>query len=151
MQLGIMALVAVAGAARRRGPIWSRVIEPRTSPLEFVETMGSLYERAGASREAIESARTRLRRRLAGAAGVSSSATDEQLVNAAAMRIGIDAGRTRDALSRASDLLRRGVPRSKDAVVVVAELQDLTALASAARGGGGPKGQGQGTRGKGKL
>jgi Domain of unknown function (DUF4350) len=150
LQLGIMAVVAVAGAARRRGPIWSRVAEPRTSPLEFIDTMGSLYERAGSSREAIESARTRLRRRLAGAAGISSSATDEQLVNAAAMRIGIDAGRTRDTLSRAADLLLRGVSRSKDAVAIVAELQELTATGREREKGKATRDKGQGARGKGQ-
>jgi hypothetical protein len=115
--------------------LWSRVIEPRTSPLEFIDTMGALYERAAASREAIGSARTRLRRRLATAAGFSTSTTDEQLAMIAAARAGSDPQRTRDALGAAADLLRRGVRRSKDAVPVVAELQRLTALASKARAG----------------
>jgi hypothetical protein len=154
MQLGIMALATLAGVMRRRGPQRSRLVEPRTSPLEFVETMGSLYERAGATREAIESARGRLRRRLAGAAGLSIASTDEQLVTAAATRVGIEAGRTREALGTAAEMLRRGVPRSRDARPIVAALQELAAIASAARTGSGPRTQAtrhdeQGTRDKG--
>ena len=134
VQLGIVALALLANVVRRRGPTRLRTVEPRTSPLEFVETMGSLYERAGASRDAIESARARLRRRLASAAGLSSSSTDQQLVTVAATRIGLDAGRTREALDTAAEVLRQGVPRPKDALPVVAALQELAGLASAARG-----------------
>ena len=123
---------------------------PTTStnhPLEFIDTMGTLYERAAASRAAIESARARLRRRLASAAGLPTSTSDEQLAAVAAMRVGIDKERARDVLTAAADILRQGVTRSKDAVPVVADLQQLTALASAARGGKNKlreKGKGEG-------
>jgi Domain of unknown function (DUF4350) len=131
VQLGIVALATLAAVSRRRGPVWSRGVQPRTSPLEFIDTMAALYERADASREAIESARTRFRRRLASAAALPTSSTDDQLITIAAARVGIDAQRARAALGRAADMLRRGVPRGRDAVPVVAELQHLTALASA--------------------
>ncbi len=133
-QLGIAALAMLVGVGRRRGPVRPRFAEPRTSPLEFVDTMGALYERAGAASAAIESVRARLRRRLAAAAGLPSSTRDEQLVDAAAARIGIDRQRTRSALAAAADALRRGASE-RQAVAIVSELQELTAAATAARAG----------------
>lgn len=132
-QLALLAVAGFAAVGRRRGPLRPRFVEPRTSPLEFVDTMGSLYERAGTRREAVDAARSRLRRRLAAAAGMPPSATDEQLVSAAAARTGIDGGRILAALSAAADL-RRSVS-DKDAVPLVAELQELTASVAAARTG----------------
>lgn len=133
-QFGIAALAMLAGVARRRGPVRPRFVEPRTSPLELVDTMGALYERAGAAGAAIETVRARLRRRLAAAAGLPSTAPDEQLVDAAAARIGIDRQRTRSALAAAAEALRSGAG-DKQAVPIVAELQELTAAAAAARAG----------------
>ena len=49
LQLAAIVGVALFTYARRRRPIRERVLEPRTSPLEFIDTMGGLYERARAS------------------------------------------------------------------------------------------------------
>jgi hypothetical protein len=135
-QLLFATLVALVAVGRRRGALRPRVVESRTSPLEFVDTMATLYERAGAARAAVEGARTELRRRLAAVAGLPRSTPDAVLVKAAPGRIGLDGERIAAALSASADLLRRGVSRAQDAVPVVAELQELTNAAAAARTGG---------------
>lgn len=134
-QFLLVALVALAAVSRRRGPVRARFVEPRASPLEFVDTVAALYERAGAQRAAIEAARAQLRRRLSAASRLPSSSTDAALVQAAAWRLGMDANRAGTALSAAADLLRRGVRNAADAVPIVAELQELANAAAAARAG----------------
>lgn len=134
-QLLFVALVALAAVARRRGPVHARFVERRASPLEFVDTMAALYERAGAERRAVEGARTQLRRRLAAVSGLSPSTRDDVLAKAAAWRLGIDADRTAAALAASADVLRRGLRRAADAVTIVAELQELANEAAAARAG----------------
>lgn len=60
MQAALVLLLLMFTYTRRNGPIREPVGTPRTSPLEFVESMGALYERAGVSQPATESARRRL-------------------------------------------------------------------------------------------
>lgn len=134
-QVGLVVLAAMAAVSRRRGPVRARFVEPRTSPLEFIDTMGVLYERAGAAYAAIDAVRTRVRRRLAAAAGLSIAASDGRLAAAAAQRAGIDSARAAAALRTAADVLRRSPLADADAVRMVAELQALSADAAAARAG----------------
>ncbi len=134
-QLLFAALAALAAVGRRRGPVRARLVESRTSPLEFIDTMAVLYERAGAERAAVEGARAQLRRRLAAASGLSRSTSDAALAHAAAWRLGIDGERIAAALRSTADLMRRGVHRADAAVPVVAELQELTTAAARARAG----------------
>lgn len=60
VQVALVLLLLMFTYTRRSGPIREPVVAPRTSPLEFVESMGALYERAGVSQPATESARRRL-------------------------------------------------------------------------------------------
>jgi hypothetical protein len=84
--------------------------------------MASLYERAVATRPAIESARARLRRRLIAASGLSAGATDAQLAAAGAARLGLEADRARGALDDAREAMRKGAATG-EAVAIVAGLQ----------------------------
>ncbi|MGA7318709.1 MAG: hypothetical protein WBX22_32615, partial [Silvibacterium sp.] len=47
-QLAAIAVLLVVSFGRRSGPLRARVTAPRTSPLEFAESMGDLYRKAGA-------------------------------------------------------------------------------------------------------
>jgi hypothetical protein len=134
-QLLFAALVALIAVGRRRGPVRTRIVAARTSPLEFVDTMASLYERAGAERAAVEGARAQLRRRLAAASGAPRSASDNALAKAAGERLGIDGKRAAAAFASAADLLRHGIARTAEAIPVVAELQELAAAAAQAKSG----------------
>jgi hypothetical protein len=134
-QLLLAAIVAFAAVARRRAPVRARFVESRTSPLEFVDTMAALYERAGAERAAVEGARAQLRRRLVAASTLPHTTPDVVLAQAAAWRLGLDEERLTAALRSTAELLRRGVQRAGDAVPVVAELQELTNAAGQAKSG----------------
>ncbi len=117
-QIGLIALAAAATFSRRRGPVRPRVEDPRTAPMEFVETIGALYGRVRADRASVDAARCRLRRLLTEATGLPAGCTDRALARAAAPRVGIDpdiltpllappdAGDRRSALEIVRDLQR---------------------------------------------
>lgn len=59
-QLALMALLLILSFSRRNGPVRALVTAPRTSPLEFAESMGALYGKAGATDVAVGAAGRRL-------------------------------------------------------------------------------------------
>ena len=61
-QAGLVFGLLVFSFSRRRGPVRLPVSVPRSSPVEFAVSMGDLYEKAGATGAATESARRRLQR-----------------------------------------------------------------------------------------
>jgi len=61
-QLMGVAAVLVVSFGRRNGPLREPLALPRTSPIEFADSMGRLYERAGAVDAALGAARRRLLR-----------------------------------------------------------------------------------------
>ena len=127
-QAGLIAAVAAAMFVRRRAPVLDRFVEPRTSPLEFVDTMAGLYARAGAAGDAVATARARLRRLLLDATGLAASVDDAGLAAAAAGRMRVDASQL-DAALRASD--RRGVDVKMTADEALPLVRRLQAFASA--------------------
>ena len=54
LQLGLLSVMVLATFSRRSGPIFRPVSMARLSPLEFVHTLGGLYERAGAASVAVD-------------------------------------------------------------------------------------------------
>lgn len=70
LQCCAVGVLLVFSRGRRNGPLRRPVRMPRTSPLEFAESMGRLYERAGATSAATEAARTRLLRYLVEVCGL---------------------------------------------------------------------------------
>jgi len=77
LHLGLVVLAVLATYSRRSGPVFVPGGDTRLSPLEFVRTLGHLYERAGAASVAVEVGYSRFRywltRRL-GAPGDASPA-----------------------------------------------------------------------------
>ncbi len=96
------------------------MVEPRTSPLEFIDTMGGLYERARASAAAVATVYAHVRRRLLTALGLPLNTGDERLVAVAADASGVRRG---GALQRRSRMRERHRPISdltaKQAVPIV--------------------------------
>lgn len=125
VQLGLAALVAAAMFVRRRVPVRERYVEARTSPLEFVEAMATLYGRAGSAREAVVSARNRLRRLLVEATGLSAAAGDDQLASAAATRFPVDAEALRSALEASAFTASSPSMSAEQALPLVRQLQTL--------------------------
>lgn len=128
----VLQLVGIAGAAlftyvRRRRPIRQRVVEPRTSPLEFIDTMGGLYERARASAAAVSTVYARVRRRLLTALGLPLATGDERLVTVAAERLAFDPAELSGALSNAKAASVDPALTARQAVPLVAQLQGFAA------------------------
>jgi hypothetical protein len=69
-QLSAVALLLILSFSRRNGPIRLPVRLPRTSPVEFAESMGQLYRKAGATQAATGSARRGLLRFLVDRCGL---------------------------------------------------------------------------------
>ena len=79
-QLLILAAFVLITFGRRSGALRPLVRPSRLSPLEFVETVGALYQRKGAAAGALEIAYTRFRFLLARRLGISSTVTTAELV-----------------------------------------------------------------------
>ena len=88
-QLALLGLAAVLTVSFRRRPLRAVPDPPRTAPLEFIDTMGGLYERAGAATTAVGVALAHLRRRLIGVAGLPADADDTRVAKAAAAHAGL--------------------------------------------------------------
>ncbi len=76
-QFVLIALLLLLSFSRRNGPIRMPVTVPRTSPVEFAESMGHLYQRAGATNAATGMARRRLLRFLQAECGVARITIDQ--------------------------------------------------------------------------
>jgi Domain of unknown function (DUF4350) len=74
--------------SRRSGPIRMPAGESRLSPLEFVDTLGSLYQTARAAPAAVEIVYQRLRLSLARRLGISANAKLPELCQTASDRMG---------------------------------------------------------------
>jgi hypothetical protein len=124
-QLGALGLATALTVSFRRRPLRAVPDPPRTAPLEFIDTMGGLYQRAGATATAVSVALAHLRRRLSAVAGVAADADDARLARVAAPHAGLSPEALSGLLSRARDAARGLTPVSaRDAVAIVRELQD---------------------------
>ena len=82
-QVGVVALLLVLSFSRRNGPIRPLVRLPRTSPIEFAESMGQLYRKGGATQAATEGARQRLLRFLRDRCGLPREIVQSDAANIA--------------------------------------------------------------------
>jgi hypothetical protein len=73
VQIALVALLLILSFGRRNGPIRLIARLPRTSPIEFAESMGHLYRKGGATQAATESARRQLLRFLSERCGIPRS------------------------------------------------------------------------------
>jgi hypothetical protein len=79
LQLALLGLAVVATFSRRSGPVAKPVTDVRLSPLEFVQTLGGLYELAGSASVAVDICYQRFRYWLTRRLGVSSNIPMEEL------------------------------------------------------------------------
>jgi hypothetical protein len=87
LQLGIFVVALLFTFSRRSGPMFTPAPVSRLSPLEFVETMGGLYQRAGAASIPIEVSYRRVRRELSRRLGLAVTAEDSELALSARHRL----------------------------------------------------------------
>jgi hypothetical protein len=101
VQVCIVAALLLFSFARGSGPHRALVQPPRASPLEFVESMGALYAKAGASQVAIAAAQRRLTAFLAHEGGLP---TETLRSGPAAIAAAVHARFGCDTTSLAADL-----------------------------------------------
>ena len=123
----VAALAIVLTFSRRSGPVVEPPVENRLSPLEFVRTLGTLYDRARAASVAVDIAYQRFRYHVVRRLGLPPDAPAETLEQAVSDRWGLrDAG--------FGDLLRRAeAARSNDTLAPAAALAITQALADYGR------------------
>jgi hypothetical protein len=100
-QLLLFGAAVVATFGRRWGPLRPRRTESRLSPLEFVETLGGLYQGAHAAGPAVGVALQRFRFLLTRRLGLPANYSAVELGRAARARLGPAADGLADALGRA--------------------------------------------------
>ena len=79
LQLMLLALAVLATFSRRSGPICKPATEVRLSPLEFVQTLGGLYENAGTASVALDIGYQRFRYWLTRRLGVANNISTNDL------------------------------------------------------------------------
>ena len=89
LQIALLMLALIFTLSRRSGPVVQPAAVSRLSPLEFVETMGGLYQRAGAAPVAVAAAYRLLRLELIRRLGLPVSGADLDLARAAGQRLGL--------------------------------------------------------------
>ena len=89
LQIVVVFLGILFTFARRSGPIVVPAADSRLSPLEFVDTMGGLYQRAGAQSIAVAVSYRHLRLELTRRLGLPAAVTDADLARAARERLGL--------------------------------------------------------------
>ncbi len=101
---GVLIFAAVLFTfSRRWGPILPPRPDSRQSPLEFVDTLGSLYRHAKATQVPASVAYRHLRLELARKLGLPADTPDDTLAEAASQRLGWNRERVAASLSNASE------------------------------------------------
>lgn len=90
LQFGLVGVAVLLTHSRRLGPVRAPHVDPRTSPMEFVEMLGTLYQRASARQAAVNAARMRVRRAIALRCGVPVATDDETLARVAGAKLRTD-------------------------------------------------------------
>lgn len=133
LQVAIAFLAVMFTFSRRSGPLRVAAVESRLSPLEFVETLGDLYESASASPAAVAVAYQRFRTTLSRKTGVSTQAKLPEITRAAASRFGWPEERLLDTLARSERAMRNINLDEKEALELVRQLHDYSDRIQSAR------------------
>jgi len=126
LQIGLAFLAAVFTFSRRAGPVRVQAVESRLSPLEFVETLGDLYQSAHASPAAVGVAYQRLRTSLSRKLGAPTKAKLSELARAASGRFGWPEAALLDTLARSERAMRNIQLDEKEALELVQQLHDYS-------------------------
>jgi Domain of unknown function (DUF4350) len=123
LQLSLFALGLIFTFSRRSGPLVTPAVISRLSPLEFVETMGGLYQRAGATSIPVAVSYRRLRLELTRRLGMASTAPDSELALSAVQRLGMDS-QLGDALQEAAIESHAGKVSARRALGMVQQMEN---------------------------
>lgn len=137
-QCALVAVLLVLSFGRRSGPQRMPLRVPRSSPLEFAESMGRLYDKAGATQAATEGARRRLMKYLAEQCGVPRDVLrsgPESVAEALQVRLGGDWTRVGTHLAQAAEAEYNELAVKSALELVKALDRDQQDLAGAIRSG----------------
>lgn len=129
-QFALLFGLLVWSFSRRKGPLRMPVAVPRSSPVEFAESMGGLYSKARATGPVVEAAKRRLDRLLTAEAGLSHDtvrSSPEAVAEALGARFGVDNGKAWESLRRhlqQARAARDGTVSPGDALALVRALAD---------------------------
>jgi len=90
LQLVLLAIAVVATFSRRSGPTFVPASVVRLSPIEFVQTLGGLYQRAGTASVAVDICYRRFRFWLTKRLGIAANTSAEELASAIRGRWSLD-------------------------------------------------------------
>jgi len=121
LQVTLLALTVLATFSRRSGPVLAPEGDVRLSPLEFVQTLGGLYERAGAASVAVDICHQRFRYWLTRRLGTAGNLPVEDLARALRERWRFDDADFAATLRRC-EVARENPLGPKEALRLVREL-----------------------------
>lgn len=127
LQFGVLALAVLFTFSRRSGPVAIPASVSRLSPLEFVDTMGGLYQRANAAPVAVGVAYKHLRVELARRLSLPAAAGDTDLAKAAGERLGFQAGELGGVLQNAARAAADSKLTARQALHLVQQLENNAA------------------------
>ena len=133
VQLGILGAAVLFSFSRRSGPVFIPAGNSRLSPLEFVDTLGGLYERAGAASSAVAVSYMRLRFLLTRQLSLSANTPDAELGVAAEQRLGWKDSGLAEVLQRAGTSSRLVKLSAREALDQVQKLEQHAAKLSVRR------------------
>jgi hypothetical protein len=123
VQVSILGLIVVFTFSRRSGPTVLPPVVSRLAPLEFVDTLGGLYERAGAEPAVVGFVYQRFRATLSRQLRISSSVSDTVLADAVQSRLGWKESGLKITLARALVASRAQKVPPEEALGLVRELE----------------------------
>ena len=123
MQISILGLIVIFTFGRRSGPVVLPPVISRLAPLEFVDTLGGLYERAGAEPAVVGFVYQRFRATLSRQLRISSSASDTELAEAVENRLGWKESGLKTTLARALVASRARKVAPQEALGLVRDLE----------------------------
>jgi hypothetical protein len=123
VQIAVLGLIVFLTFGRRSGPVVLPPVVSRLSPLEFVDTLGGLYERAGAEPAVVGFVYLRFRATLARQLRVSSSASDGELADAVHGRLGWKESGLKTTMARALVASRARKVAPEEALGLIRELE----------------------------
>jgi hypothetical protein len=126
-QFGLLAVVIFFTFSRRSGPIFVPAGVSRLWPLEFVDTLGGLYERAGAASSAVLVSYRHLRSLLMRQLGLPPETPNAELGQKVEQRLGWKDAGLEDLLRRADAASRNPRLKPREALDLVQKLEEYAA------------------------
>ncbi len=131
-QLALVALLLLFSYSRRSGPLRPDPVVSRATPIEFVHSLGSLYQKAGATNTAVAITYQRFRHKLGKRfdVGQSLSAENPTLLEVLTSRFAARAARIQKDLLACENAAGAENLRAREALALVQALHDDEALIS---------------------